>query len=87
MSRNIVLFLLSLTWAGCETKPTAVAGDSCTANVDPNDSVHACSGDALLYCVCDNYVDNNCPDQQGTWVVQDILCSCSEWEEGNCPIE
>ena len=89
------LFIGSLGILGCEPKeetggsePSSTeAGGACTPNVDPNDSVHMCSGDDLLWCVCDNYQDNMCPDQQGTWVVQDILCTCPEWEAGDCPIE
>ena len=69
-------------------EPSAVEeGATCIPNVDPNDSVYMCDGDDLLWCVCDNYQDNMCPDQQGHWVVQDILCSCAEWEAGNCPTE
>ena len=80
---------------GCEPKEetgtteasTTQKRGPCTANVDPNDSVYMCDGDELLWCVCDNYQDNMCPDQQGTWVVQDILCTCPQWEAGDCPIE
>ena len=59
----------------------------CMANVDPNEAVYTCSGEELWWCVCDNYVDNRCPDQAGQWVVQDIDCTCDEWLVGECPVD
>ena len=70
-----------------EPDPDPETRGECVANVDPNDSVFTCDGDELLWCVCDNYVDNECPDQKGQWVVQDIDCTCDEWVAGDCPVE
>ena len=82
----IAFFALTLT-ACEEPSPTPETRGECIASVDPNDSVYACDGEELVWCVCDQYVDNKCPDQKGTWVVQDILCTCEEWLNGDCPIE
>ena len=82
--------VFSLLLWGCdepEHPPEPETRGECTANVDPGDAVWECDGDDLLWCVCDNYVDNEYPDQRGQWVKQDILCTCDEWVAGNCPVE
>ena len=85
---------IALTWGlGCdgdlppEPEPEPDRSRPCMANIDPGEAVYRCEGDELLWCVCDQYVDNQCPDQKGSWVVQDILCTCEEWIAGNCPVE
>ena len=73
---------------GCvETGDEVPTGGPCVPNMDPNESVFECDGDDLMWCVCDAYVDNRCPEQEGHWVAQDILCTCEEWLVNECPIE
>lgn len=72
-------------------------GDPCEVVLDAEGEIELlteggnflCGGDTLLFCRCDNYVDNSCPDQVGTLVAQDLLddCTCAEWFEGSCPVE
>ena len=89
MKYFFMLFLCAfMISTGCEEKQeeVPVEGESCVANENINEELHACSEDDLLLCICDAFgmPDNSCPEQKGTWVRQNILCTCSEWEEGEC---
>jgi hypothetical protein len=88
---KFVCLVSAFLWvSGCENPepaPQPPVGETCVAEIDPSESVYQCDGEELLWCVCDNYVDNQCPDQAGHWVVQDILCTCEEWLAGDCPVE
>ena len=79
--------LLAAACGGPTPEPTAERLGPCTSNVDPGMSVHTCRGDDLLWCVCDALEDNRCPSREGHWVVQDIRCTCDEWNAGRCPVE
>lgn len=63
-------------------------GDPCTTE-GASDFQGTCSGDDLLYCVCDEYEGSDCPGGEGTWVRQEIYCSCDTFmnDRSACPIE
>ena len=87
-STSVKWLAFALILTACEEpEPQPETRGECIANIDPGDSVYECDGEDLLWCVCDNYVDNQCPDQKGTWVVQDIMCTCEEWINSECPVE
>lgn len=62
------------------------AGDPCQTR-GADDFRPTCDGDALLYCVCTEWEGDDCPARSGTWVQQDILCTCAEHMAGRCPVE
>ncbi len=81
-----ILALAGLMFAIPTLTGCAADGEACTTTGADNFQ-DTCAGADLLMCVCDDWEGDDCPAREGTWVKQDILCTCSEWMAGNCAIE